>query len=164
MAEERARGARASGGSARGLARSRLRLAFDRLGGKRLLGVEVRSEADFVQVLERGVPVSALAELTRQEALSPDDVDRLIIPRRTLAHRKAKDQPLNRGESERAVRVASLTALAEETFANREKAQTWLRRPTTALGGRRPIDLLDSEPGARVVEQLLYRIGHGIAA
>jgi putative toxin-antitoxin system antitoxin component (TIGR02293 family) len=126
--------------------------------------MDVRSEADLVKVLERGVPVGALAELARQEALSSDDLDRLIIPRRTLAHRKAKDQPLNRVESERALRVASLTALAEETFANREKAQTWLRRPTSALGGSRPIDLLDSEPGARLVEQLLYRIGHGIAA
>jgi putative toxin-antitoxin system antitoxin component (TIGR02293 family) len=126
--------------------------------------VEVRSEADFLKLLERGVPVTALAELAKQEALSPDDIDRLIIPRRTLAHRKGKAQPLNRVESERAVRVASLTALAEETFANRAKAQTWLRRPTSALGGRRPIDLLDSEPGARLVEQLLYRIGHGIAA
>jgi putative toxin-antitoxin system antitoxin component (TIGR02293 family) len=105
--------------------------------------------------------VSALAELTRQEALPPDDIDRLIIPRRTLAHRKAKAQPLNRVESERAVRVASLKAPAEETFAN--KAQRWLRRPTAPLGGKRPLDLLDSEPGARVVEQLLYRIGHGIA-
>jgi putative toxin-antitoxin system antitoxin component (TIGR02293 family) len=128
------------------------------------LGVEIRSEADFVKVVERGVPIGALAALARQEALSPEDVDRLIIPRRTLAHRKAKDQPLNRVESERAVRVASVTALAEETFANRDKARTWLRRPTTALGGRRPIDLLDSEPGGRVVEQLLYRIGYGIAA
>jgi putative toxin-antitoxin system antitoxin component (TIGR02293 family) len=156
--------ASAAGVTSRRLAQSRLRLAFQRLGGKKLLGVEVRSEADFVKVLERGVPVGALAELTRQEALSADDVDRLIIPRRTLAHRKAKDQPLSRIESERAVRVASLTALAEETFANKAKAHTWLRRPTSALGGKRPIDLLDSEPGARVVEQLLYRIGHGIAA
>lgn len=164
MAEEGDRGAKPAGASGKGSARSRLRLAFQRLGGKRLLGVEVRSEADFLRVLERGVPIGALSELARQEALSPDDIDRLIIPRRTLAHRKAKDQPLNRVESERAVRVASVTALAEETFANREKAQIWLRRPTAPLGGKRPIDLLDSEPGARVVEQLLYRIGHGIAA
>jgi putative toxin-antitoxin system antitoxin component (TIGR02293 family) len=154
----------ASDGGAARAARSRLRLALERLGGKRLLGVEVRAEADFIKVLEQGVPVSALAELARQEALSPDDIDRLIIPRRTLAHRKAKAQPLNRVESERAVRVASVTALAEETFANKDKAQRWLRRPTALLGGKRPLDLLDSEPGARVVEQLLYRIGHGIAA
>lgn len=124
----------------------------------------IRSEADFVKVVERGLPIGALAELSRQEALSPEEVDRLIIPRRTLAHRKARQQPLNRAESERAVRVASMTALAEETFANRAKAQAWLRRPTSALGDKRPLDLLDSEPGARVVEQLLYRIAHGIAA
>jgi putative toxin-antitoxin system antitoxin component (TIGR02293 family) len=154
----------ASDGGAARAARSRLRLALERLGGKRLLGVEVRAEADFLKVLDRGVPVSALAELIRQEALSPDDIDRLIIPRRTLAHRKAKAQPLNRVESERAVRVASVTALAEETFGNKDKAQRWLRRPTAPLGDKRPLDLLDSEPGARVVEQLLYRIGHGIAA
>src|SRR5918994_5765755 len=133
MAEEGARGTKAAGASGKGLARSRLRLALQKLGGKRLLGVEVRSEADFLKVLERGVPIGALSELARQEALSSDDVDRLIIPRRTLAHRKAKDQPLNRVESERAVRVASVTALAEETFASREKAQTWLRRPTAPL-------------------------------
>ena len=164
MAEQGPEGPRAAGAASKRLVRSRLRLAFQRLGGKRLLGVDVRSEADFVKVLELGVPIDALAELTRQEALSRDDIDRLIIPRRTLAHRRAKDQRLNRNESERALRVASMTALAEETFANKEKAQTWLRRPTSALGGKRPIDLLDSEPSARVVEQLLYRIGHGIAA
>jgi hypothetical protein len=118
--------------SAQGLERSRLRLAFERLGGKRLLGVEVRTDADFLKVLERGVPVSALAELTRQEALSPDDVDRLIIPRRTLAHRKAKSQPLNRAESERAVRVASVTALAEEAFARRRPGCAGQRRRSAA--------------------------------
>lgn len=164
MSEKGSPGKARKGSSSKGLARSRLRLAFERLGGKKLLGVSVGAESDFIKVLDQGVPIPALTELARQEALSPDDVDQLIISRRTLAHRKAKNQPLNRIESERAVRVASLTALAEETFANRAKAQTWLRRPTSALGGKRPIDLLDSEPGARVVEQLLYRIGHGIAA
>jgi putative toxin-antitoxin system antitoxin component (TIGR02293 family) len=143
---------------------ARFRLACQKLGGEAVLGVMVRSEADFVTVVERGVPLGALAALSRQEALSLDEIDRLIIPRRTLAHRKARQQPLSRAESERAVRVASLMALAEETFGNRVKVQAWLRRPTSALGDRRPLDLLDSEPGARVVEQLLYRIAHGIAA
>lgn len=147
-----------------GLARSRLRMAFQKLGGKKLLGVEVRSDADFATLVERGVPVASLSELAEHEGLSLEDVDRLIIRRRTLAHRKAKDQPLNRTESERAIRVAWITSLAEETFANPDKAKAWLRQPMANLGGKRPIDLLDSEPGARVVEQLLYRIGHGVAA
>jgi putative toxin-antitoxin system antitoxin component (TIGR02293 family) len=143
---------------------SRVWLTGQKLGGEEVLGVAVRSESDFVKVVERGVPLASLTALSRQEGLSLEEIDRLIIPRRTLAHRKARQQPLNRAESERAVRVASLTALAEETFANQAKAQTWLRRPTSALGDKRPLDLLDSEPGARLVEQLLYRIAHGIAA
>lgn len=146
------------------LARSRLRMAFQKLGGKRLLGMEVRSEADFAKVIGLGLPVASLSELAEQEGLDSDEIDRLIIPRRTLSHRKIKNQPLNRTESERAIRVASITALAEETFVNSEKARTWLRRPTTALDGRRPLDLLDTEPGARTVEQLLYRISYGVAA
>jgi len=146
------------------LARSRLRMAFRKLGGKKLLGVEVRSDADFATLVDRGVPVASLAELADREGLNPEDVDRLIIRRRTLAHRKARNQPLNRTESERAIRVASITALAEETFVDPGKAKAWLRQPMAILDGKRPIDLLDSEPGARVIEQLLHRIGHGVAA
>jgi putative toxin-antitoxin system antitoxin component (TIGR02293 family) len=146
------------------VARSLVRLASQKLGGKRLLGVDVSSEVDFVELIERGLPLASLSVLAEQEGLGPDDIDRLIIPRRTLSHRKARNQPLNRTESERAIRIASLTSLAEETFANSDKARIWLRRETAALGGRRPLDLLETEPGARTVEQLLYRIGHGVAA
>lgn len=138
-------------------------LALEKLGGENLVGVKVRSEADFIEMLDRGIPVRALAELTKA-GLSAEEVERLIIPRRTLSHRKARNQPLSRAESERALRVASILAHAEQTFANKDKAHVWLRRPTAALGGRRPIDLLDCETGGRLVEQLLHRIGHGIAA
>jgi putative toxin-antitoxin system antitoxin component (TIGR02293 family) len=53
---------------------------------------------------------------------------------------------------------------AEETFANAEKARTWLRRQTRVLGGQSPLELLDTDVGARSVEALLGRIAHGIAA
>jgi putative toxin-antitoxin system antitoxin component (TIGR02293 family) len=67
------------------------------------------------------------------------------------------------GPQGRVSRVATILSQAEQTFANKAKAVAWLRRPTSALGGRRPIDLLNSETAHRLVEQLLYRIGHGIA-
>ena len=60
--------------------------------------------------------------------------------------------------------MARLIAVAEETFGSQEKANIWLRRPTTALGGEAPLDLLDTDEGARQVETLLGRIAHGIAA
>ena len=58
----------------------------------------------------------------------------------------------------------ALLALAEETFGSRDKAATWLRRPTRPLAGKRPLDLLDTDAGARQVEELLGRIAHGIGA
>jgi len=60
--------------------------------------------------------------------------------------------------------MARLTAAAEETFGNHETANLWLKRPIPALGGERPLDLFDTDEGARQVEMLLGRIGHGIAA
>ena len=70
----------------------------------------------------------------------------------------------SRTESRHVARVASILSQAEQTFANKAKADAWIWRPTSALDGRRPIDLLESETGRRLVEQLLHRIGHGIAA
>ena len=55
-------------------------------------------------------------------------------------------------------------AAAEATFGGQQKAGTWLRRPTSALRGERPLHLLDTDEGTREVENLLGRIGHGIAA
>jgi putative toxin-antitoxin system antitoxin component (TIGR02293 family) len=43
-----------------------------------------------------------------------------------------------------------------------EKAHNWLRRPNRALHNRLPMDLLETESGARVVETILARIEHGI--
>ena len=47
---------------------SRVWLAGQKLGGEEVLGMAIRSEADFVKVVEQGLPISALAELSRQEA------------------------------------------------------------------------------------------------
>lgn len=138
-------------------------MAVAKLGGTTTLGVDVRSDVDLMRVVERGVRIAALDALVG-DFLSPQEMERLIIPRRTLSHRRARNEPLSKVESERVVRVARTVALAEETFANRDKAHAWLRRPNPLLEGRPPLDLLDNEIGGRIVEELLHRIAHGIAA
>ena len=45
---------------------------------------------------------------------------------------------------------------------NEEKAVEWLRTPNRALGGARPLDQLDTDPGARAVEDILGRIAYGV--
>jgi putative toxin-antitoxin system antitoxin component (TIGR02293 family) len=67
-------------------------------------------------------------------------------------------------QSERVIRAVRIIAEALETFGSRDKALTWMRRTCAVLGGKAPIDLLDTEEGAGLVESLLGRIAHGLAA
>jgi putative toxin-antitoxin system antitoxin component (TIGR02293 family) len=53
-------------------------------------------------------------------------------------------------------------ARAEEALGDPGKADRWLHKMNAVLGGARPIDLLDTDAGARMVERVLGRIEHGI--
>jgi len=135
---------------------------YTRLGGK--LGVSrIRSDRDLAALVERRLPASAIKMLVRG-GLSDAEVYRLIVPRRTLAHRMAKHQPLSREESDKAVRVARITATAEQVFGDSERAWRWMRKPKRRFDGKPPIEMLASEAGARLVEELIAQIDNGLAA
>ncbi|HEX3982933.1 MAG TPA: antitoxin Xre/MbcA/ParS toxin-binding domain-containing protein [Acidisoma sp.] len=137
--------------------------ATDVMGGIAALGPEGRADADIIPLIRRGLPVASIEFILGSGRLTLAELDRIVLPRKTLMNRR-KLGLLTPEQSDRLVRVARLIAAAEETFGSAEKAHQWLRRPTTALGGEKPLDLLDTDEGARRVDVLLGRIGHGIAA
>lgn len=120
------------------------------------------SDLDWVRAVEEGLPTEALEAAIEQGVLSWSDVQEQVLPRRTFSHRKEKSGRLTREESDRLVRLLRAMAQAEETFQNEEKARRWLRKPNRALGGEVPFDLLKTAGGARLVEQTLGRIAHGV--
>lgn len=129
-----------------------------------MLGVtRVRSDQDLATLVEARLPTSAVDGL-RRSGLSDEEINTLVVPRRTLTHRRAKRQALTRGESDRAVRIARIGALAERVFGDRDRAWRWLRTAKRQFRTRAPLQLLATEAGARLVEDLLYRIDDGMAA
>lgn len=66
------------------------------------------------------------------------------------------------GDSNRLERVTRAFGRAEKTLGSREKASRWMRTSNRALGGKRPLDLLESENDAREVDRILGRIDHGV--
>ncbi len=132
------------------------------LGGKKLLKSDIRSDFDFVRLVQDGLPTAVLEALVQRGELTPQEVEKYIIPRRTLAHRKRRHQPLSREESDKLARVARIFAVALDTFQDRQKASAWMRRSNRELQGAAPVELLDTDSGARVLEQMLERIAHGI--
>ncbi len=133
------------------------------LGGAELLECDVRSDADMARAVELGFPTVTLSALA-EHGVTDREIARLIINPRTLAHRRAKGQRLTVEESDRAARVARTVALAERTFANRDKASRWLHKELRTLDDLRPIDLIRTNAGARLVEDALMRIAWGAPA
>lgn len=134
-----------------------------KLGGRSVLGAEVRSQADLARAVRNRLPLSALKGLERA-GLSDHEIEKFVIPQRTRRHRAEKDQPLTVDESDRAVRLLRVQTLAENTFGSAEKASRWLRRPLGELGNEAPLDVAPTEAGARVVEAILGKIAWGAAA
>jgi len=135
---------------------------YSLMGGK--LGVsEIRSGEDLASLVEKRLPATAVKALVRG-GLSDAEVYQLIVPRRTLAHRIAKHQPLSKDESDKAVRVARVTATAEQVFGEPERAWRWLRKPQPRFDGKTPVEMLATEAGARLVEEMIGQIDYGMFA
>ena len=126
------------------------------------MGAGLRANSVSYNLGREGLPVSALETPIRRGVLSRAEAKRLVIPRRTLSHRRRQGEPLTTNESDKLTRVVRVAALGEENVQDEEKAHGWLRDPNRALGGERPLDLLETEGGARLVEQVLGRIAHGV--
>jgi putative toxin-antitoxin system antitoxin component (TIGR02293 family) len=130
-----------------------------------LLGLKVRSEVDLIERLEKGLTISAVQHLRARAALSDAETFQLIAPRRTLSRREASGQTLTPEEADKTVRVARVTARAQQVFAGQpDYAADWLREPKSALGDRTPLQALATESGALAVEELLVGIEHGMFA
>jgi putative toxin-antitoxin system antitoxin component (TIGR02293 family) len=137
--------------------------ALDVVGGAAVVGAPVGAGIDLVRLVRRGLPIGAVQFVLDSGRLTLAELDRIVLPRKTLTHRRRLGT-LTPEQSDRLVRVARVLADAEETFGSQEKAGAWLRRASVVLAGESPLQRLDTDEGAREVETLLGRIGHGIAA
>src|SRR3989454_7490963 len=127
---------------------------------QRALEAAAEAQLAFVEAVRRGLPLELVDRLVGAGYLTLAEISQLVLPARTLAHRRLHDQLLSPEESDRFARVLRLVALAEETFGDRDKARLWLRRPNPALEGRVPPSLPDTDGGAPAVGRILSRISH----
>jgi putative toxin-antitoxin system antitoxin component (TIGR02293 family) len=129
-----------------------------------LISSEVPVRIALVEQIRRGFRFDFVEQLAKQAGLNLNElVDLGVIPRRTLAYSRQNEQ-FSATQSDRATRFFRVFQKARDTFGSEDKAMQWLRRPTRPLQNNAPVGLLDTEEGARLVEDLLTRIDHGIAA
>jgi putative toxin-antitoxin system antitoxin component (TIGR02293 family) len=102
-----------------------------------------------------------LQELMRASGLTLKELAiALDLSPRSLQRRRGSGR-LARYESDRLYRLARIVAIASEYLGDRERAMRWLKHPNRALGGLAPVAAIDTELGARQVENVLGRIAYG---
>ena len=132
------------------------------LGGAKILGA-VKSATDLRDLVRKGLPSGCVAALADRLDLRNGSVsDKLGIPQRTLTRRLSQHSRLTAAESDRTVRFARVYTTAVDLIGNEAKAVEWLQTPNRALSGQRPFDQLDTDMGAREVEDILGRIAYGV--
>jgi len=133
----------------------------EELGGESTFGHPVHTEDELQDAIREGFPQSVVEELMRSADLTLRQLAAALdLPVRSL-QRHRREGRLARHESDRLYRLARTVALAKRYIGDPEQAIRWLKRPNRVLGARVPIDLLDTEAGARRVEDLLGRIAYG---
>jgi putative toxin-antitoxin system antitoxin component (TIGR02293 family) len=114
--------------------------------------------------IEAGVPLSAITSFVASSGIPMKDVYKIVIPARTLKHRRDKKQTLTTDESDKLARLARVFDHAVQVFESPERAMLWLDSPKHRFGERTPIEMLNTDVGARSVEQFLGQIDYGMFA
>ncbi len=127
------------------------------------LGVKPARDGAVADAIRQGFPVTAVDRLAKELEIPLQRLLRIIaLPSATLARRRAKKR-LSPQESDRLYRVVAAWAAALRLFeGDAAAARRWLNEPAWALGGRTPLENLDTEAGADEVRDLIGRLEHGV--
>ncbi len=86
------------------------------------------------------------------------------VPASTASRLEKKQARIDPAATERIYRIGSVTRMAIDVFEDQAAAIAWMRQPNRALGEAAPLELMDTEPGAVAVRQVLNAIATGGAA
>ncbi len=118
--------------------------------------------AQKIDLIRAGVGARMVDDMVAYLEVPKAVIFALLHTPESTAHKLIKDnRTLDAAASERVVRVADITRMAEATFGGREAATHWLKIANLALSGATPMSMLDTEPGAAEVRRVLQAINAG---
>lgn len=127
---------------------------------------------DRIAVIKRGVPADRVKLLAARMKMDQRAMFAALDLKAATVNRKAAlGEPLSRDDGERVMGLAALVGQVEEMVVDPDHRfdaaawlANWLREPLPALGGGRPIELLDTMEGQALISRTLAQIGSGAYA
>ncbi|HEY0370298.1 MAG TPA: antitoxin Xre/MbcA/ParS toxin-binding domain-containing protein [Chthoniobacterales bacterium] len=128
---------------------------------KSVAAVAALSPLEQIETIRQGIATQLFDQLATALGLGRGALARTLnINEQTL--RKRKSRVLSPSEAEKSLRVARVFAMATEVLGSEDKGRRWLNANIPALGGKRPLDLLDTDIGAAQVTNVLQAIKWGV--
>ncbi|MGZ5254298.1 MAG: type II RES/Xre toxin-antitoxin system antitoxin [Flavitalea sp.] len=137
-------------------------ITWDILGGKTFMAKEPVSAFDFLAVSNRGITMQSAINLASILDIPMKDMaDLLNVSYKTLSRKKNTDV-LDELSSSLVIEIAGTIANGLALFEDAEKLKRWLKKENKALIGKKPIELLNTPTGIKLVNRVLHRIEEGI--
>lgn len=134
------------------------------LGGPRTFGGRSLESIELDAEIRRGFKTRVISNFKSHTGLSNASLARMLLVSARTIDRLESSGRLKPATSDRLYRAARIFALAESVLEDRDQARQWLTAPQHGLGERVPLELIETGPGARAVENELLRIEHGFVA
>jgi putative toxin-antitoxin system antitoxin component (TIGR02293 family) len=128
-----------------------------------ILGAKPNSPKAIMKVIRGGLPYATIKLLQDTLELNRYQIATVLqMSSRTLERRK-KSGKLDSIESDRALRLFRVFWRARELYeGDQEAALKWLKRKNAALEGLAPEEMIETESGAVLVENLIGRLENGV--
>jgi putative toxin-antitoxin system antitoxin component (TIGR02293 family) len=116
----------------------------------------------FAQV-QGGLPPAIVDQGAEYLGLSKSEfADILQMSSSSLSRWSREKKVMPQAESDRVARVARVTLIVEAALGSHEDAVEWLNSKIPALGNVKPLAMLGSDSGVKIVEDLLVRAQAGV--
>ena len=123
---------------------------------------QASNDMHLVELARHGISKKSLLQLSLAVNLSLKELASILPVSLRTIQRYSDDDLLDPAVSEHAILIAELISDAGEVFNTPEAVQNWLHSPLIGLGGAKPVSLLDTGFGIRMVREELGRLEHGV--
>ncbi|OPY60378.1 MAG: hypothetical protein A4E57_04475 [Syntrophorhabdaceae bacterium PtaU1.Bin034] len=131
---------------------------------EQILGIKkkMRTPFDFMTAAKDGIGKKEITRLAEKMCVPIRVIAQLLLIHERTIRRHPEDKAFDLATSERAIRLAQVTARGIEVFGSEEEFCEWLKEPIMAFGNKAPLTLMESIYGIDMVLKELGRIEHGI--
>jgi putative toxin-antitoxin system antitoxin component (TIGR02293 family) len=115
------------------------------------------------EAVKEGVPYTVYTRLAAASGLESRELAQYVVLSSATLRRRAKAGRLKLDEGDRLYRFAVIFKSTVELFeGDRELARRWILNPVQGLDGRRPVEMVTTTVGTKMVLDLIGQLEHGV--